>query len=250
LRFELNQKTGDTAAALWSLAKIVWKTRDPFSTNRKNIERGNPATHGIVLRRLRRDNAGREITVFERFKARHREKADAPTTHAPQKTELMTHKPSIWGISIDLKELARRSTNLWRRRAKQKGSSLSFVSNDRHCHWSGAKLNDQSGTFVNGRWHVTNSSESDVMILKARLGEYETRFAQVSTRHPDDERPIFGNYPIQSHRMSEVSADFTFFPPIGRAPKRIISDVIFTDNFGNEHRVRTRFSYIGPGQPF
>jgi hypothetical protein len=240
LRFELNQKTGDTAAALWSLAKIVWKTRDPFSTNRKNIERGNPVTHGIVLRRLRRDNAGREITVFERFKARHREKADAPTTHAPQKTELITLKPSIWGISIDLKELARRSTNLWRRRAKQKGSSLSFVSNDRHCHWSGAKLNDQSGTFVNGRWHVTNSSESDVMILKARLGEYETRFARVETNPR----------PIQSGRTLEVSADFTFFPPIGRAPKRIISDVIFTDNFGNEHRVRTRFSYIGPDQPF
>lgn len=201
--------------------------------------------HGIVLRASRRDNAGREHTVFERFKARHREKAE----RAPPKTELITLKPSIWGISIDLKELARRSTNLWRRKAKQKGL-LSFVSNDRYCHWSGAKLNDQSGTFVNGRWHVTNSSESDVMILKARLGKYETRFSQVRTRHPEDERYIFGDYPIQSHRMSEVSADFTFFPPIGRVPKRIISDVIFTDNFGNEHRVRTRFSYIAPDQRF
>jgi hypothetical protein len=191
------------------------------------------STHGIVLRRFRRDNAGREITVLERFKARHREKADAPTTHAPQKTELISLKPSIWGISIDLKELARRI--LWRRKAKQKG--ISFVSNDRYCHWSEAKLNDRSGTFVNGRWHVTNSSESDVMILKARLREYETPFAQ--THH----------HSIQSHRMSEVSVDFTFFPPIGRAPKPIISDVIFTDNFGNEHRVRTRFSYIGPDKP-
>ena len=171
--------------------------------------------------------------MFERFKARHREKA----AHAPQKTELITLKPNFWGIGIDLKELARRITNWRRRKAKQKGSSLSFVSNDLHCYWSGAKLNDQSGTFVNGRWHVTNSSESDVMILKARLGEYEARFAQTHPR------------PIQSGRTLEVSADFTFFPPIGRAPKRIISDVIFTDNFGNEHRVRTRFSYIGPDQP-
>jgi hypothetical protein len=135
-------------------------------------------------------------------------------------------------------------------KAPEKSISLSFVPNDYRCLWGGAKLNDQSGTHVQGRWHVTNSSETDVMILKARLGKYATRFAPVATRHHEDERPIFGDYPIQSHRMSEVSADFTFFPPIGRAPKPIIIDVIFTDNFGNEHRVRTQFSYIGSDKPF
>jgi hypothetical protein len=134
--------------------------------------------------------------------------------------------------------------------ARPKGISLIFVPNDQRCRWGGAKHNDQSGTFVSGHWHVTNSSESDVMILKARFGKYATRFVNVRTRHPEDERLIVGDYPIQSHRMSEVSADFTFFPPIARAPKPIISDVIFTDNFGNEHRVRTRFSYIGAGKPF
>jgi hypothetical protein len=108
-------------------------------------------------------------------------------------------------------------------KAEQKGISLSFVPNDLRCHWGEAKLNDQSGIYLKGRWHVTNSSESDVMILKARLGKYASRFAWVATRHPEDERPIFGNYPIRSHGMSEVSADFTFFTPIGRAPKPIIS---------------------------
>jgi hypothetical protein len=139
----------------------------------------------------------------------------------------------------------------WRAKSKveQKGISLTFVPNDPRCHWGGAKLNDQSGTHVQGRWDVTNSSESDVMILKARLGKHQTRFAQVSTHHPEDERNFFGKYPIRSHEMSEVLADFTFFPSIGRAPEPIISDVIFTDNFGNEHRVRTQFSYIGPDKP-
>ena len=135
-------------------------------------------------------------------------------------------------------------------KVQQKGISLSFVQSDQHCSWSVAGLNDQSGTHVYGHWHVTNSSDSDVMILKARLGKYATHFTRVGTRHPEDERPIFGNYSIQSHQMSEVSVDFTFFPPIGRAPKPIISDVIFTDNFGYEHRVRTQFSYIGPDKPF
>jgi hypothetical protein len=113
------------------------------------------------------------------------------------------------------------------------------VQNDLNCRWSVARLNEQPGTHVHGRWHVTNSSEGDVMILKARLGKYATRFAQVSTRHPDDERDIFGNYPVLSHRMSEVSVDLSFFPPIGREHEPIVSDVIFTDNFGDEHRVRS-----------
>jgi hypothetical protein len=88
------------------------------------------------------------------------------------------------------------------------------------------------------------------MISRARAcacaqGGVRSESAKVSTYNPSVEG--FGaNYPIHSNQMSEVSADFTFFPSIGRAPKPIISDVIFTDNFGNEHRVRTQFSYIGP----
>ena len=131
--------------------------------------------------------------------------------------------------------------------AQQNGSSLSFVSKDLQCQWGGARSNNQSGTFISGHWNVTNNSESDVVVLKARLSKYESRFVQVLTRHPNDERNVFGsNYPVLSGQMSEVSAAFTFFPPIGRAPKPIISDLIFTDNFGNEYRVPAKFSFIGP----
>ena len=130
-------------------------------------------------------------------------------------------------------------------KAQQKDGSLTFVSKEQ-CQWSAAIRNKQSGTFVSGYWNVTNSSERDVVILKARLSKYPSQLAQVLTRHPDDERKAFGsNYPIYSGKMSEVSADFTFFPPIGRAPKPITSDVIFTDNFGNKYRVPTQFSFIG-----
>jgi hypothetical protein len=78
-----------------------------------------------------------------------------------------------------------------------------------------------------------------VVILKARLSKYQTQFVHLF-------KGFGAEYPIDPRQMSEVSADFTFFPAIGRAPKPIISDVIFTDNLGNEHRVRTQFSYIGP----
>jgi hypothetical protein len=124
-------------------------------------------------------------------------------------------------------------------KVRQKGISLSFVSKDPHCRWSAVQGDNQSGTFVSGVWNVTNSSESDVVILKARLSKYPTLFVHLFEGFGAD-------YPIHPRQMSEVSADFTFFPAIGRAPKPITTDVIFTDNFGNEHRVRTQFAYIGP----
>jgi len=133
-------------------------------------------------------------------------------------------------------------------KAQGKDGSLSFASKDLQCQWSGVISNKQSGTLVSGHWNVTNGSERDVVVLKARLSKYPSRLVQVSTHHPDDQRNIFGtNYPIYSGQMSEVSATFTFFPPIGRASKPIISDVIFTDNFGSKYRVPTHFSYIGSG---
>jgi hypothetical protein len=131
-------------------------------------------------------------------------------------------------------------------KAQQKGISLSFVQSDLHCHWQVAKLNDQPGTTVHGRWYVANGSETNVVILKARLGRHVSRFAQVATRHPDNKRDTFGRYPVLSHRMSEVTVDLQFYPPIGRGHEPIISDVIFTDNYENEHRVRGQFHYLGP----
>lgn len=124
-------------------------------------------------------------------------------------------------------------------KVRQKGISLSFVSKDPHCRWSVVQGNNQSGTFVSGVWNVTNRSEWDVTILKARLSKYPTLYVHLF-------KGFGAEYPIHPRQMSEVSADFTFFPPIGRAPKPIISDVIFTDNYGNEYRVRTQFPYVGP----
>jgi hypothetical protein len=141
----------------------------------------------------------------------------------------------VFGIAatIFLKPL-RWLRTLAKSKAEEKTTSLIFVPNDLHCRWSEAELNDKPATFVQGRWHVTNTAESDVTIVKATLSKYETSFVHISTHHPNDEKNVFrGNYPILYNHKSEVSADFTFFPPIGRAPKPIISDVIFTDNFAN-----------------
>jgi hypothetical protein len=53
--------------------------------------------------------------------------------------------------------------------------------------------------------------------------------------------------PILAETMSEVTADFMFFPAICRGREPFVCDVIFTDKYEEEHEVRSvRFSYRGP----
>jgi hypothetical protein len=122
-----------------------------------------------------------------------------------------------------------------------KKKELSFVQNNLFCRWSVTKLNEQSEpvTLVTGRWRVTNNSDRDVKIVNVRLSKYAGhQSAQLSMQNPEDERNIFvhGGFPIAPHQTLVVEVFLTFFPPVGRAPQPIISDVIFTDNFGDGHR--------------
>jgi hypothetical protein len=138
----------------------------------------------------------------------------------------------------------------WRSRKKK---ALSFAQNDVFCFWSVGKLSDQSEpvTLVSGRWRVTNSSDRDVKITNVRLSKYVHQSARLAMRNPEDERNIFvyGNFPIATHQTLEVEVVLTFFPSIGRAPEPIISDVIFTDNFENQHSVRSKFTYESKPAP-
>jgi hypothetical protein len=119
------------------------------------------------------------------------------------------------------------------------------VTNDSQSGWNVATLGGQQGTHVHGKWHVTNLSDRNVVILKAQMEGYEATFSYVSTRAPGGD--VFGrDNPILAHRMSEISADFTFFPGIGSDRDPLVADVIFTDNYA-EHRVRSvRFQRVGP----
>jgi hypothetical protein len=147
--------------------------------------------------------------------------------------ELIGYWKSIFSDGSYLLKPLHRLRSHFEGKAQQR--SVTFVPNDRLCNWSEAKLKDHPATHINGHWDVTNSTDHDVTIPKARLAEYATPFAQLTRRSiPPNHQPL------------DFSADFTFFPPIGRAPEPITADVIFTDNFANEHRVRTTFIYIGP----
>jgi hypothetical protein len=82
--------------------------------------------------------------------------------------------------------------------------------------------------------------------LKPRLRRFETGLHHLFTRHPN--RPEFGSkIPIGAHRMSEVFADFINFPGVRTGNDPFVSDVIFTDNYGDEHLVpAVRFKRTGP----
>ena len=75
----------------------------------------------------------------------------------------------VGAVLVWSKPLLRWLQSRTKSKVQQKDGSLSFVSKDLQCQWSAAISNKQSGTFVSGYWNVTNSSERDVVILKARL---------------------------------------------------------------------------------
>jgi hypothetical protein len=123
---------------------------------------------------------------------------------------------------------------------------MRFVTDEHQSGWSVAISGDQQGTHVHGRWHVTNLSDQNVTILKARIEGHEAAFSRVFTRAPD--HSVFGSKnPILANRTSDIIADFTFFPGIGADRNPLITDVIFADDYAEEHRVQSvRFLRIGP----
>jgi hypothetical protein len=157
--------------------------------------------------------------------------------------ELVSLKPGLWGITVDLKELFRRLGAWWHGRINTQNRPqrpLRFVTDDHDTTWSPAEL----GCHLHGRWRVTNLFEREVFILKARIEGYETAFGHVATQAPDG---LFGPYSILPNQMSEIIADFPFFPTILSGPNPFVADVIFTDNLEVEHRVSAvRFAYRGP----
>jgi hypothetical protein len=169
-----------------------------------------------------------------------------PDTWKPA-ADLVSARRTIAGAGGAMLRPLRWATSKFRRNTEATDRRpLRFVTNDSQSGWSVATLGERLGTHVHGKWHVTNVSDRNVVILKARIEGHETEFFHVFTQAPDQN--VFGfEYPILAKHMSEVSADFTFFPSIGSNRNALIADVVFTDNYAEEHRIRSvQFRRIGP----
>jgi predicted permease len=128
---------------------------------------------------------------------------------------------------------------------------LRFVLNDEQSFWGQARIGDQPGTQVSGRWDVTNVCDRDVVILGARLANHLAQTTVVFTKSPVADRfarHTFGSgNPIPANRMSEIMITLFFSPPICDGYDPLTADVIFTDNYEGQHVVRqARFRPIKP----
>lgn len=125
------------------------------------------------------------------------------------------------------------------------GGPLRFVQVDIQTICASVKIGAEPGTHLTGHWNVTNTSGGPFVLLKARVAGHDAVSSNVATRHRRGD--LFSvTYPILPGRMTQVGANFMFSPPIHVDGQAFAADVIFTDNYENEHRAKSvKFRPIG-----
>ena len=133
----------------------------------------------------------------------------------------------------------------WRSQ-KQEPSPLAFVADDNQARITRAQSGDRVGNHAVAHFHVTNVSDFDVVLLKARLVGISHEYSSVATAAGRQEM-YDRRHPVRARSMAEVMADFMIFPQAKIRNGVLTRDVIFTDNYGAEHRVRAvKFRALGP----
>jgi hypothetical protein len=148
-------------------------------------------------------------------------------------------KPFRWLRS----KLRRRSVH-WTEGGSER--PLRFVQDEQSSFWAPApaKAGQDIGNQVSGRWHVTNVSDRNIVLLRARLHGYQAMRGNVHAHGLRDDKVYPALMPIPAEKMGRVSADLFFFPAIISGNDPLVADIIFTDNYEKEHRVPSRFRYI------
>src|SRR5262249_54854947 len=120
---------------------------------------------------------------------------------------------------------------------------LRFVQYEQQSFWGPSTMGDRQGTHVLGHWQVTNVSDRKVWLLQARLhGHPRPSFTQVMIQGKTGLHSK--TTPVPAGHMATVVVSLNSFPPIASANEPIVTDIIFTDNFEEEHRVRARFRCV------
>jgi hypothetical protein len=121
---------------------------------------------------------------------------------------------------------------------------LRFVQNEQQSFWAPCSRGQDPGTQVAGHWHVTNTTDRNIVLLRVRLDGHLSVFSNVLTEGMREDRLYSSTHPIPAHQMGRVSANCMFYPPIISGADPLIVDVIFTDNYENEHRTRSTFRFV------
>ena len=121
---------------------------------------------------------------------------------------------------------------------------LRFVQIERESFWGPTGSGNEEGTQVAGTWHVTNVSHRKVVLLRARIKGHEAHLIDTTTAGVRDDRDYHQLTPIAPRHMGKVSTHFIFFPPIISGNRPLVAEVVFTDNYEDEHRVRSTFRCV------
>ncbi len=133
------------------------------------------------------------------------------------------------------------------RQGRPSTEQFHFVFNDAETLWSSIPETgtEKAGTYVRGLWHVTNDSDRDTHILKARLSRFEAKNSYIFV-HGARGRSAGSRVPIVPRRMTQLEANFIYSFEICSPGTSLVADVVFTDNYNREHRVKAvKFQYRG-----
>jgi len=97
--------------------------------------------------------------------------------------------------------------------------------------WHMGSSGNEAAMQVVSRWHVTNITNDQLLILGARIVRPRTD-GHVYVEHPESR--IFGSYPILPGDTSEVSADFWIQPPVKKKGQVFKARIVLIDQYGNE----------------
>ena len=120
--------------------------------------------------------------------------------------------------------------------------SIRVLPQIRGCRWSNGSVSGKPAMQVIGRWHVTNITGDNVLLLGAKIKKPKTE-GHALTRHPRES--IFGSYPILPGETTEVCSDFWIIPPMREEGEDFRTTVILTDQYGNEHKIKNVI-FTGP----
>jgi hypothetical protein len=134
--------------------------------------------------------------------------------------------------------------------------ALRFVQTEEQSFWGPAGSGNEQGTQLHGHWHVTNVTKPseqlgenwNFVLLRVRIEGHEHRHARIATSG-FRERVYQQFTPIPAGKMAQADADLLFFPAIADGTEPLLVDVIFTDNYGQEYRVPSKFRCILPRSP-
>jgi hypothetical protein len=150
---------------------------------------------------------------------------------------------SLGSLTSKGRALAKRSWSAIRPESHR--ADLRFVYGDRAAFWGVAQIGGEQATQLIATFHVTNVSDTDVTLIKFRFRGLTTEHHQLIAGAGTVE-PMPRNL-LPSGYMSEVDIHCIArsCPCKGRQP--FTADLIFTDNFGEEHKVKkVSFEYRGP----